>query len=139
MDENGKKEMQTLYMELQMLDQQIKATMEQIQMLDSQDKEIILINQNLEDLKNMKAGKEVLIPINNGIFIKGEVKETDKMIISIGAGVAVEKTIPETKIMLDGQLAEVKKIRVDLMSRLNNYTYNAQYIEKQLQMFMQEE
>ena len=128
-------ELQQKYFELQMLEQQLKALQNQIFKMDEQLVEIRLAIENVEELKATQKGKEILVPLTQGIFIKSELKDNEKLIVNVGANITVEKTIEETKDLLKKQHVEISKYKEELESTMQNledeFTKLASQIEKQ--------
>ena len=93
-------ELQKKYLEFQLLDQQLKQTQKQAQLL--------------EELKDVKPGSEILVPVSNGMFAKATLTDSHELIVNVGSGAAVPKTIEAAQQMLAKQLDEVQKVRVQL-------------------------
>src|SRR3989338_2449099 len=87
------KEMQEKYIELQLLDQQIKQMQKQIQLVEQQVMELSSVKQSLDEIKNIEKGTEVLAPLSSGIFAKAEIKDIDKLLVNVGADVVIEKDL----------------------------------------------
>jgi len=49
----------------------------------------------IENLKNIKEGEEVLVPIGGSIIIKANIQKTDKILTYVGQDVVVEKDLEE--------------------------------------------
>jgi len=129
-------ELQQKYYELQMIEQQLKAFQNQIFKMDEQVVEIRLAMENLEELKSTQKGKEILVPLTQGIFIKSELKDNEKLIVNVGANITVEKTIEETKDLLKKQIGEISKYKEELESTMQGFEKEfaklAEEIEKQV-------
>ena len=57
----------------------------------------------LNELGKAELGSEVLFPMSNGIFIKGELKNKEKLLVNVGADVVVEKSGEQVIDMLKKQ------------------------------------
>jgi len=106
--------LQKKYLEFQLLDQQLKQTQKQAQLLEEQLVEIVYTQQSLEELKDVKPGSEILVPVSNGMFAKATLTDSHELIVNVGSGAAVPKTIEAAQQMLAKQLDEVQKVRVQL-------------------------
>ena len=93
----GKEELQEKYIELQMIEQQMKQIQKQAQLVDSQMNELAVAHQALDDIKKTKPGTKILVPISNGIFAKAEIKDNEDLIVNVGANVIVNKDFESTK------------------------------------------
>ena len=108
-------ELQNSYLEFQMLDQQLKQAQKQLQLLEEQLVEIIFTIQSLDELKEVKQGTEILVPVNSGVYAHATLGEVKDVVVNVGAGTAVEKSILSTKEMLSKQLEEVQTLRQQLV------------------------
>ncbi len=117
----NEQELQQKYMEIQMLEQQLKMLQNQLFKMDEQIIEIRLALENLDDIKSTPKGKELLVPLTQGIFLKSELKDNEKLIVNVGANVTVEKTVEETKDLLKKQITEISKYREEIESTMHNF------------------
>jgi len=121
------------YIELQVLDQQIKNIQKQLQMIDDQMIELIITRQSIDELKDVKLKSEILSPIASGIFVKSDIKDNNEFIVNVGSNVAVKKTREEVKELIEKQLYEIKNVQNELLVNLQKMVLEAQNIEKELQ------
>jgi prefoldin alpha subunit len=105
-------------LELQMLIQQITQMQQQLEELEKQIMEVNNIQSSLEDLKKVKPGTEIEVPIANGIFAKAEIKNNKTLKVNVGSGVIVTKTIDETKALLEGQIKNIINYREQIMAEM---------------------
>ncbi|RLF98169.1 MAG: prefoldin subunit alpha [Thaumarchaeota archaeon] len=49
----------------------------------------------LEELRNRKAGLNILIPIGGGNFLRAEIKDVEEVHVSLGAGVMIKKSLQD--------------------------------------------
>lgn len=132
-DEKAAKELQTKYVEYQMIEQQLKQMQEQLVKFEEQIEEISNISAQLGELKETKPSTETLVPVANGIFMKGRILDPDELVVNVGAGVAVKKTVDETKQLLDEQAKEIMNYRVQVAAQVDQMRTKAQEIEQELQ------
>lgn len=132
------KEMQKRYLELQLIDHQIKQLQKQIEMIESQLVELESVSQSLGELGNVDVGTEMFVPISGGVFVKAELKDNKELIVNVGAGTAVKKTIPETLKMITDQANEIVRAREELLLQLQSIVSKARKIQEELEK-MQEE
>src|SRR3989344_7868442 len=111
-DDMPDKELQRLYMQMQVLQQQAQQLQQQIQAIDQQLSELETVKEGLDKLKDVKPGTEVLVPFSGGIFIKAELKDSKDVLLNVGAGIAVSKPIPDTIVALAEQAEEMATLRV---------------------------
>ena len=102
-------EIQNKYVELQLLNQQIKQIQEQFLILQQQLTELINIETSLTELKDVKKNNEMFSPIGSGIFVSSTIKDNDLVIVNVGAGVLIEKTVDEAKKLVQSQMENINK------------------------------
>lgn len=124
--------MQQKYLELQMMDAQIKQLEKQLTTVEQQVVELQMIQKSLDELPNTKKGTDLFVPISQGIFAKAKLEENDSLLVSVGAGVVVKKTIPDAKKMLDEQLKAIKDLKANLTANMESYLMKARLIEKEI-------
>ena len=125
-------EIKEKYMELQMMNQQMKQMQKQIEMIEAQKMELLALNQSLEDLKNVKEGTETLTPVGSGIFVKANIQNPKDLIVNVGANVAVKKEISEAKKLVEKQVKEVNKVHHQAMNEMQSQAVKASSLEKQI-------
>lgn len=125
-DAKMQQEIGQVYMELQILDRQIKTLQAQAQSLEAQTMEVRKISESLDELGNSKIGSEILVPISAGIFAKAELKENQDLLVAVGGGTVVKKKIPEIKKMLESQIGEIKKVQQEFSKQLERLSIEAE-------------
>lgn len=132
MKEKKQQELQEKYMEIQMLDQQMKQIQQQSRIIDNQAAELGNIADALDDLKKVKQGTEILFPISNGIFLKGNISNNKEVNINVGGNVVVSKTIDEAKELIKKQLDEIKNLGSQINIDLHRLGVKARELEKDI-------
>src|SRR3989338_7202130 len=133
MNEPEKKEqLQKMYLELQVLDHNIKQIQNQLQTMENQIMEMLYIIQSLDELKDMNLNSEILVPLSSGVFTKAELKEKDKLLVNVGANVVVEKEPNDVKKMLEKQAQEIKQLQIKSLNELNKLVSRASSIEREI-------
>jgi len=128
-----KKQLQEKYMQMQLIEQQMQQIQKQLKLIEQQVQELNLTEQALDDLKDTKAGTEILVPIASGIFVKAELKDNKDLAVNVGADTVVKKDVGEAKKLITNQLEEITKIQQDLTENLEKLSISAQNIQKELQ------
>ena len=88
-------------------------------------------------LKDEPAGKETLVPVGFGSFVKATLTETDKVVVGIGAGVSIEKKIDEAKEFLEKKKEELNKYLEQLNGTIAKIGQELQNIQKLVQKHQQ--
>lgn len=128
----NEKQLQQKYVQMQVLDHQIKHAQKQIQLIEQQSMELIVAMQALEEIKTAKPGSELLIPLASGIFAKAELKDNSGLILNIGANTAVVKDIPSTMKIIDKQMKEMKSVQEQLFAELQHMVAEARHLESEI-------
>ena len=130
---NEKEEkLQKLYLEFQVLDQQIKHLEKQNTTLNNQLMELMATNQSLEDMKKLEGKTEILVPLSSGIYAKAELKDNKNFIVNVGANTALVKDLQSTKKLMESQIDEMKKLQVNLINQLQEHTTKAAMLEQEI-------
>ena len=134
-DEKQKK-MQQAYLELQMVNQQIKQNQQQMRAIEEQMIDLHLTIESLNELKNTKKGSKILVPLSSGIYTKADLKDNKELIVNVGAGTAVKKDIDDTGKLLGEQLNNLKDMQKQIISNTEQLGLKAVSIEKRMEEFV---
>ncbi len=88
-------------------------------------------------LKGEQAGKETLVPIGFGSFVKATLTEPDKVVVGIGAGVSIERNVDEARAFLDNKKDELNKYLEQLNGTIAKIAQELQNIQKLVQKHQQ--
>ncbi len=124
--------LQKLYMEFQMLDQQIKHLEKQNESLASHLMELRATSQSLEEMEKVSNGTEILVPLSSGIYAKAELKDNSNFIVNVGANIALSKDTQSTKKIIEGQISEIKKLKESLMLQMRTQMQKAASLEEEI-------
>ena len=130
--EEKEKKLQKLYMQFQILEQHIKQMQQQAATLNAQLLDLISTTHSLDDLKNVKPGTEILVPISSGVYIKGELKDNKNLIVNVGANTTVRKSLDDTKKIVEMQAEEMKGLQKQALEELQRLTNQAAIIEREM-------
>jgi len=83
--EDREKKAQEMYMQFQMLDQNIKQLQRQFEMITNQLIELSVTSSSLDEFNKIDNGKEVFVPLSSGIFAKANIKDTSELLVNVGA------------------------------------------------------
>ena len=124
---------QKLYVEFQMLSNGIKQMEKQSQVLENQLMELVSTNQSLEEMKKIKTGTEILVPLSSGIYAKAELKENSNFIVNVGSSIALGKDLNSTKKIIEEQILEIRNMQKNLSVELQENVSKAALIENEMQ------
>ena len=133
------KELQEKYLEFQILNQQVKQTQQQLTVLEQQIIEFKTLDDNLDEIKKTKAGKEILIPLGAGLFTKGDLKDSKEILMNVGAEVIVKKTIPEAKQIIKRQIDQMENLVNQMIDNLQKTAVQTQILQEDIENLSKEE
>jgi len=126
-------ELQSLLLRLRQYQAQAEQTSQELlfvrQAISEHDKAIETIKQ----LKKMKAGDELIVPIGANSSIYVTLSSTDKIIVRVGGGVSAEKDPDSSTEYLSGMKAELENSQREMTSVLQRIEQEAQTLQARLQ------
>ncbi len=122
---------QRKHKELQELEAYLQRLNNQLESLQEKSNEIANVKDALEEVKKIESGRETLVTLSNGIFLKGEIKETDKVLVNVGADVVVEKTIEEAKELVEEQEKEIESYKSELIKAISETDNRCYRLERE--------
>ncbi len=105
-----------IILKLQMLEQQGEERRQQIEELEKQKADMAGLKDSLKALEEKKSG-EILSNLGRGIFIKTRV-EDEKVFVNVGSKTLVRKSFQETREIIDKQLTEIERVKVELIRNI---------------------
>jgi len=95
--------------------QQIEKVIEQLSAsLDS----LTELKETIEEITQLKKGEEILLPVANGIFIKGKIEDSSKLYLNVGEGIVLDKNKEQALKLLEKQEAEILKSKKEAEEKL---------------------
>jgi prefoldin alpha subunit len=129
--ENKRDLEQNKYVQLQMIDQQVKQLQQYLQTFDQQLIEIRSVITSLQDLSTLKKGDSILAPLANGIFVKAKLEDNKEVRMNVGNNTVVTKSIADSVKMLEGQESEIKQYRSDVLAKFDELIKQAEALQGQ--------
>ena len=127
--EENKEQEQNKYLQLQMLDQQIKQVQQYVQRFDQQLVEIRNVIGSLKELSGLKKGESILAPLASGIFIKAKLEDSNEVKVNVGSDTVVTKSREDAVKMLEEQESEISQYKSDTMARFNELIKKAEELQ----------
>ncbi len=134
--ETGEQELQQKYVELQLLDRQIKELQQQIQIIDEQSLDFRVGVQGLSDIEKTQEGSEILVPVSNGIFAWATLTNSSEFLVSVGSNVMVVKSMVETRKLLDEKIATLSQYRDEIVLNLQQLDEQIRRLEAEVRKLM---
>ncbi|MBK5190945.1 MAG: prefoldin subunit alpha [Methanosarcinales archaeon] len=126
-------ELQSLLLKLRQYQAQAEQMSQELlfvrQAISEHDKAIETIKQ----LKKMKAGDELIVPIGANSSIYVTLSSTDKIIVRVGGGVSAEKNPDSSIEYLSGMKTELENSQREMTSVLQRIEQEAQTLQARLQ------
>ena len=129
---------QKLYIEFQLLNQQIQQLEKQNEALNNNLMELVMTSQSLDDLKDIKEKTEILVPVSAGIHAKAEIKDSKSFIVNVGANVALVKDLKSTKEIIKNQIVEIRELQESLAGQLQERVAKASSMEQEISQIASE-
>ena len=129
---NNQKELQKMYLELQLLDEQMKQVQKQAVALDEQLVELNNTLQALDDFNKTDIGTNILVSLSPGIFTNAELKNNKELYVNVGNNIIVKKNVAETKELLKKRLDAISKYREAILVELQKMNAKAVNIEQEI-------
>lgn len=130
---------QEKYLELQMLNNQLKQMQQQVQAVELQALEIDKLSIALEESKSIKKDQELLVPLGQGIFLRSKADKMENVIMSVGADVVLEKSFDEALGIVNAQKQELSSVLLDLKKEFNAGIQQLQEMQHELSQMPSEE
>src|SRR3989344_3559872 len=114
-----KEEIQKKYLELQILNMQIKNVQEQFISLQQQLNELNNLEVSLTELKDVKNNKEIFSVLGSGVFVKSKLIDNENVLVNVGDGVLVKKKLNEALDLVKLQANNISGSIVIIKEELN--------------------
>lgn len=118
------------------LKEQREFFMGQIELINTSYNNLINTKNTLENLKNVKQGDEILVPIGGILNLKANIKDPDKSLFYVGNDVVIEKSIEESIETVEKLMEQHKEQVQKLQETLQQIENNLQAASQELQRFM---
>ena len=129
---DNQKELQKMYLELQLLDEQMKQVQKQAVALDEQLVELNNTLQALDDFNKTDIGTNILVSLSPGIFTNAELKNNKELFVNVGNNIVVKKNVAETEEMLKKRQDAINKYREAILVELQKMNAKAVNIEQEI-------
>ena len=129
---DDQKELQKMYLELQLLDEQMKQVQKQAIALDEQLIELNNTLQALDDFNKTEIGTNILVSLSPGIFTSAELKNNKELFVNVGNNIVVKKNVAETEEMLKKKQDAINKYREVILVELQKMNAKAVNIEHEI-------
>lgn len=125
-------ELQKVYLEFQILNQQVNQLKEQFNSINENINSLKKIEDSLDEIKRVKKDNKILIPLGNNIFIKGKIEKNNEIIIGVGSKTLVKKNLADTKDTIKNQINELNNINTQLEQEISNSILHIEELQKEI-------
>ena len=121
------------YMQLQMIDEQMRMMEDELRSLEQRGEEIQRLKNSMTSLKDAKKGCKAFSSLGLGIYAESELRDTEKFLVNIGSGVVIRKSLHETEDLLDRKVKEIANIGSEIVQEIQMMGVKATSIQRELQ------
>lgn len=107
-------------LQLQLLQQEARKLEQELVNLEARKIELEMVVNSLDEISNQKSD-EVLIPIGNGVFVRGVIRDKENVLVNVGANVVMSKSVAEAKELVESQRREISTVQEELRKELVQY------------------
>jgi len=111
-------QLRQLVTEMRMMEGSVDTLQQRLQMVVSSVSELRVAKQSLEDLKGIKPGSNLLVPVGGAAFINASLGDFDKVVVGIGADVSIEMAYDDAVKDVNERLDEMEKAQGSIEQQL---------------------
>lgn len=135
----NEKELQNAMVLYQLLQSQFEQLKQQGALLQAKGTEVEATRMALEELKGLKEGNEVLLPLGSGIYTSAKHHKAPKLLVDVGAGTMLRKP-PETALkVIEGKKKEIESLSTKLQEQMIDVVNKINALSVQLQEAMEKQ
>lgn len=126
-------ELKARYHELEHLEKHMSTLSNQLNNLEDKGVELESIKKAIEEVDHVSEGKEILVPISNGIFMRAKIDNTSKLLINVGANTVVEKDLKSSVELVEKQQKELEKFKMNLITQMQTIDEHTYKVEAEIE------
>jgi prefoldin alpha subunit len=111
-------QLRQLVSEMRMMEGSVNTLQQRLQMVVASVSELRVAKQSLEDLKGIKPGSNLLVPVGGAAFINASLGDFDKVVVGIGADVSIEMAYDDAVKDVNERLDEMEKAQGSIEQQL---------------------
>jgi len=125
------KQLQQLYLQLQLVGQQIQELETQSTLLNTQLGELRKLKDSVGELGSVKASSQTFAQVGAGVFVKSQIVDTSEVLVNVGAGVFVNKSVPDAQSTIENQVEMSAKYLENMNANLQILNQQAAALQEQ--------
>ncbi|MCS7365315.1 MAG: prefoldin subunit alpha [archaeon GB-1867-035] len=107
-----------LYLELNTLNSIAESLQRQYDSLSNTSTSIQLTLNTLKEIKNIRKGHEIYIPLGPSVYILVSILDNSNALLNVGAGVIIKKPISSIEEYLNDQLTQIQREQLAVQKKL---------------------
>ncbi|MBU0930175.1 MAG: prefoldin subunit alpha [Nanoarchaeota archaeon] len=124
-------DMQQKYVELQMIESQLKQLQQQFASIDQQVNALKKIDEDLSEFEKVKEDSKMFFSLGPGIFAEGTINSKD-LLLNVGSSISIKKSIPETKTLIGTQVKELDELLLKMQEDMQIAGIRGQEIQQEI-------
>ena len=132
-DADRQNEMQQKILEISVMENRLKQLEQSLNIIDQQIMEQQMLQMNIDELKKVKIGQEMLFPLGRNLFVKGKLEDSE-VLVNIGNGIIAKKTGEKAKDIVERQKLQLVGIRDEIAKEVEKILTEISLIERSLSM-----
>lgn len=133
------KEVQQKYIELQLLNQQIKKVQEQFLLFQQQLGELTSLETSLVEMRDIKKDVDMFSSLGSGIFVNSKIVDNENVLVNVGAGIIVKKSVSEAVNLVKSQIETISKSLESIKEQFVQASSYSQQLTEELNALAQKE
>lgn len=105
-------------MQLQILQASMQVIREREHALLLKMEEMENTKETISEMKSVKSGSEIFMPIGSGNFVQGKMSNMEKILVGVGGGIAIKKSPEDATKFLETRIGEVKSALIELNNQM---------------------
>ena len=137
-------QLRQLVTEMRMMEGTVNTLQQRLQAVLSSASELRLAKHSLEDLKDVKLGSNLLVPVGGAVFINASLGDAEKVVVGIGADVSLEMVHDDAVKDVTERLEEMEKAQgsieqqlTQIMAQLEAHQSMAEKLSSEIQQAVQ--
>jgi prefoldin alpha subunit len=138
MAQDKERRLRQLLTEIQMMEGSVNILQQRLQLVNTAVSELNIARNSLKDIKNIKKGNPLLVPVGGGVFMNAELGNIEKVIVDIGANVSMEMEYDRAVKDIEMRLDEMKNAQDSVSLQLNQILAQLQSHQRMVERLSRE-
>jgi prefoldin alpha subunit len=119
MSEEKERRLHRIITEIQMMEGSVNALQQRLQIITAALSELKVAQQSLRELRDVKKGNPLLVPVGGGVLMNAELGDIKKVIVNIGADVSIEMNFDNAVQNIEERLGEMGDAQNSVIQQLS--------------------